>query len=472
MGQEIDHTGFDAGEFARFAARLEAETRLLGQWWSEHRFADDRYVVGFELEAWLLDGGCRPAADNQDFLRRLDDPMVVPELSRFNVELNGCARAPHGDGIRRLEQELERLWQRCLEAARARQETLAMIGILPVIRESDLSVANISPLNRYYALNEQIFRQRGGCPMRIDIEGRDRLHLVHQDVMLEAATTSFQVHFQVPARLAVAHFNAALAVSAAMVAIGANSPYLFEHDLWDETRIPLFEQSVDCGVGDSPPRVTFGPGYLLDSPVEWFRDNLERYPALLPIDTDGDAASMSSLRLHNGTIWRWNRPLVDFDEAGRPHLRIEHRPLPAGPTIADMFANLAFFVGLDHALATDYPDLPARLPFESARRNFYAAARSGLAAPVAWLDGTSGELGTLIRNELLPRARRGLDLLGVDAQDARRYLGIVQQRASAGRRGSDWQRAFVAAHSCDFHELTTGYLARQLSGVPVHRWTV
>jgi hypothetical protein len=281
---------------------------------------------------------------------------------------------------------------------------------------------------------------------------------------------------QVAARDAVAFFNAALALSAPMVAVAANSPLLFGKTLWAETRIPLFEQGVALAGGArandwSHPRVTFGSDYVRDSLLELFAENLALYPPLLPVDLSAEpAARLPHLRLHNGTIWRWNRPLLGFEPDGTLHLRIEHRVMPAGPSIPDTIANAALYYGLVCELARMTPPVGAALDFIDCRANFYAAARDGLRAEVRWLNGRRLPLQQLLLEALLPLARRGLRALEIDAADATEYLDLIAARAERGRTGADWQRCFLARHGPDLNELTLAYLERQRSGKPVHEW--
>ena len=474
MGQEIGRVRFEPEDFQRFSSRLAEETELLAAWLRDSRFDQTGYVGGFELEAWLLDHNFFPLPDNEAYLRRLANPLVVPELSRFNVELNGTPQPLAGRALSQLQEELVGTWRHCLQVAHELEAQLIMIGILPTIREQDLTLANISPLNRYYALNEQVLKLRGGRPLQLDIRGRDHLRLTHQDVMLEAATTSFQVHLQAPADEAARYFNAAQILSAPMVALAANSPFLFEQQLWEETRIPLFEQAVDVGTDAHPERrrVTFGSGYLQDSPIECYRENLQRYPVLLPIRFEAPPEELRHLRLHNGTIWRWNRMLIGFDAAARPHLRIEHRVLPAGPTIVDMIANAAVYLGSSRVLAALRVPPESDLPFLQARENFYRAARDGLNAHVVWLDGREVGVRTLLLDEILPMARQGLRLLGLDAEDISRYLDIAETRMRCETNGAAWQRAHIDTHGRDFFRLTADYLEHQRSAMPVHQWSV
>lgn len=472
MGQEISSTSFSDSDFAEFRRRLSDETRQLHSLLGADDASDGGYVLGFELEAWLVDHNYFPVPHNEEYLRRLGNPLVVPELSRFNVELNATPRVATGDAISRMHAELAGTWQDCQRVCHDMGDALVLIGILPTIRNADLCLANISPLNRYHALNDQVLRRRHGRPLRVSIKGRDALSLLHSDVMLEAATTSFQVHLQTPLAKVARHYNASLIVAGPVLASGTNSPYLFGQDLWDETRVPLFEQAVDIGGDtlDTPlHRVTFGSGYLGDRVAGYFDENLSDFEPLLPILFE-DSTRLQHLRLHNGTIWRWNRLLIGFSDTGRLQVRIEHRPLPAGPSLIDMMANAALYLGATHFLA-ELPDPPERdLSFESARTNFYAAARSGLDAEVEWLGGQRIDVRSLLLDELLPMARRGLGALGIAVDECETYLSVISDRVRSGRNGAAWQREFVARHGSDLSRLTAAYLENQRSGAPVHEW--
>lgn len=476
MGQEVEHTRFDGHDFARFQERVRAETELLHALLEQRGLSAHVPVAGLELEAWLIDRQGRPAPRNDEFIERLGSPDVVTELGRFNIELNVPPRPVAGDGLGRLAADLEQTWRRCNEVAAAMGLGVVAIGILPTIADSDLTMANLSNRARYRALNQQVLRQRHGRPIRLDIAapGGEALHAEHRDVMLEAAATSFQVHLQVPADEIVRTYNAALIASGPLVAATGNSPLLFGRPLWQETRIPLFEQALNIGAredGAHAPlgRVGFGSGYAGYSMLECFRENIERFEPLLPVEIDEPAERLAHLRLHNGTIWRWNRPLVGFDAEGRTHLRVEHRPLAAGPTTIDMMANLAFAIGLVSALAAA-PDAPeAQLPFAAARRNFYEAARLGLDARLQWLDGR-----TIAAAELLPalatRARAGLDALDVAPALAGAWMDLIDERLAARATGARWQLAQLARRGGDLAAMTLDYAARQADGAPLHRW--
>ncbi len=469
MGQEIPSSRFGLADFEHFGQLLEQETRLLERWFAEDRFSRAPWTGGFELEAWLVDDQARPLPVNEPFLARLGDPLVVPELARFNIEINNPPRPLTGDALRVMQAGLDATWARCRAVAAEFDARLLIIGIPPSLQEQDLGLARMSDSARYRALNEQVLLLRGGEPLRLEIEGNERLQAEHGDVMLESATTSFQIHLQVPPAEAVRAYNTALLISGPMVAATSNAPFLFGHQLWEETRIPVFEQAVASAPG-APPRVTFTRDYARHSLLECFRENLHDYPVLLPIDLGEPPERLAHLRLHNGTIWRWNRPLLGFDADGTPHLRIEHRVVPSGPTLTDCIANAALFFGLVRAFCQAGEDPQSLLPFAVARENFYAAARFGLQAGFVWFGGITVGAEELLLGSLLPRAHQGLESLGISAPDREYFLGIIEQRLRGGRTGSTWQRQWVQAHGNDPVALTRAYLQQQDRGRPVHQW--
>lgn len=474
MGQEINQTQFDDQVFSEYRCRLSREIALLEEQLSHGIFSAIGEIGGYELESWLVDHNYFPSPINQAFLTRLNNPLVVHELSRFNVELNGAPMPLKGNALSAMAFELNQNWQECQEVAHQMDSVLMMIGILPTVRQSDLCLANMSELKRYRALNEQVFKRRCGRPLRICIHGREHLDIVHPDVMLEAATTSFQVHLQSAERDAMRYFNASIIAAGPLVAASGNSPLLFDTDLWDETRIPLFEQSVEIGDQPQPEnrRVSFGCGYVRDSLFECFAENIAHHDVLLPILIDSPPQQFAHLRLHNGTIWRWIRPLIGFNPDGTPHFRIEQRVLPAGPTIADMISNAALFFGLTRYLATLREPPEALFGFAQARDNFYAAARNGLQAKLTWLDNSTIEARVLLLEEILPMARQGLETLGIGKTDIDRNLGILESRIKSGQTGSAWQRAYCEKYRADSLHLVAAYLEQQRSGSPVHEWAL
>jgi hypothetical protein len=470
MGQEIAGSHFTDQDFKEFSSRLRDETRILAEWLENDAFEVSEPTGGFELEAWLVGPNMEPTPKVESLLEGLDDPLVVAELATFNAEINGTPIALTGNSLSTLAAELEETIRRCDGFARTLGGRLLTIGILPTVRPDHLSLSAMTPRKRYRALNDQIFALRHGRPLTLRIEGRDRLELEWHDVMLEAAATSFQIHLKVTPSESTRIYNASKIISGPMVAISANSPYLFGRDLWDETRVPLFEQAVSVGGLILQERVNFGFRYAGHSIMETFRANLDRYPVLLPQLMAEPDQPLAHLRLHNGTIWRWNRPLLGFDEAQRPHLRIEHRVVPAGPTVPDMIANAALYLGAVRDLAGQDEPPESLVPFLQTRAAFYTCARDGMDAEIQWLDGNTLPVTRIIREDLLPRARRGLMSMGIDSNEIDHWLGIISGRLETGRTGARWQRAWVKRHGFDMAGLTAAYLGHQQTGQPVHEW--
>ena len=476
MGEEILYSRFSQSDCQQFVSRLKEETVLVKSWFDNCMFSSSALMAGYELEAWLIDHQGNPAAINEVFLARADNKLLSPELAKFNVELNVEPEKLSKHVLSIFEQKLDELWQQCSITAQSLDSHILGVGILPTLSDSDLTLSNISLMERYKALNEQILRQRDGVEIELNINGEEHLQVSHKDVMLEAAATSLQIHVQIPQDVAARYYNASVLLSAPMVAIAANSPCLFGKRLWQETRIPVFEQAVPTGgyggAASGPVRrVSFGSGYVRDSMFECFEENLEHYPVLLPVHYSEDINEVKHLRLHNGTIWRWNRPLIGFNVNMKPHLRIEHRVCASAPTTLDNIANIAFYYGLVHYYATiDEP--PERvMAFADARDNFYRSAQLGLKHKTRWFDNKIDSLQNIILNRLINEAEEGLNKLGIDQHDIRRYLSIIEQRVKNNRTGSQWQLGFLDAHQNNRTLLTLTYLRNQKSGRPVHEWS-
>ena len=468
MGDEIPRRHFNAEDFSVFRFRLDEETKLLAEQFASSRFSERGDIAGFELEAWLVDRQGEPLPRNHEFLERLDNPLVVPELASFNVELNGSPTALAGSTFSRLEDELSATWGACQATAKEMDCHLVTVGILPTIREALLNSDHMSKMVRYQALNDRTMALRDGKPLHLQIEGGEGLDMLHPDVMLEAAATSFQIHLQCKPENAVRDFNASMVASAPMVAVSANSPTLFGRALWDETRIPLFEQAVDVGA-HYPKRVGFGNGFADESMLEVFLENQQQHPILLPYVSDSSPNEFSHVRFHNGTIWRWNRPLIGFDHDGQVHLRIEHRVVPAGPTTKDCVANAAFFFGLVRGFGLEGEPPEARMTFETARDNFYNAARYGLGARIGWNGGEVG-IRELLLEEMLPMARRGLSHYTIPDSEIDEYLDIIEARVESTQNGAAWQKRWVTRNGMRANELVLDYARMQESGEPVHTW--
>ncbi|MGK7912098.1 MAG: glutamate-cysteine ligase family protein [Synechococcus sp.] len=484
MGQEISTDRFCEADFARFRQHLQLETDRLAQWFdrSEPSFPESSELVGgFELEACLIDRDFQPAAINQSYLSCLNSGLVVEELASFNVEINTIPRLLTANCLSRMRADLEQTWERCTTAAEQLEAHLLSIGILPTLRPDHLSLANMSDRARYRALNHRLIHQRRDRRIHINISNPSRttsgnFSFDSPNIMIEAAATSFQIHLQVPPSAALRYCNASTILAAPMVAVSANSPYLFGRNLWCETRIPLFEQimtidnPVDSALEHPLSRVSLGQGYLKESMLECFLENLKHYSILLPETLETGNDRFNHLRLHNGTIWRWNRPLIGFNSDGSPHLRIEHRVVPAVTSVADAIATAAFYFGLVHSLATQATPPESHLSFDQAQTNFYAAAQQGLDAPCVWIDGRTRSIQELSLKILMPLARHGLSTLQLDPADIDRDLGIMQERITTGQTGAEWQQTFVRGRSADMRSLVAAYLDNQMSGLPVHQW--
>jgi gamma-glutamyl:cysteine ligase YbdK (ATP-grasp superfamily) len=452
--------------------------------------------MGLEFELNLVGSDGTPKMLNAQVLERIASRDFQTELAMFNLEVN---IAPHRLGGRVFDRLAEELRTSLAYADRKAGEvdaSIAMIGILPTLDRDDLVSSNLSDVDRYTLLNDQIVAARGE-DFALDIEGVERLSCTSKSIVPEAACTSVQLHLQVtPGRFADV-WNAAQAACAAQIAVGANSPFLFGRELWRESRPPLFQQSTDTRPPELQaqgvrPRTWFGERWI-SSAYDLFEENLRYFPALLPICDDedplealdaGGVPRLAELVLHNGTVYRWNRPVYDIAD-GVPHLRVENRVLPAGPTVTDVIANAVFYYGLVRALAEESRPVWTRLPFEAAAANFDAACRYGIDARFRWprrgrYSGTvEVDAVTLVRDELLPLAEAGLDAWGVEAVDRDRYLGVIEERCRNRTNGAQWQAA-------TFHRGVESGLTRDEAlaatarrycelmwlGEPVHTWPV
>jgi len=475
MGQEITASHFSKHDLKVFLARLKKETAELEYWFSSNKFSEHEPVAGYEMEAWLVDQQGEPAPCNEAFLKSVDNKLYTAELAQFNIELNAEPENIRSNFLSKFEKDFQQHWLNCQNVAETLGCRVLSTGILQTLTNDHLNMNNVSNLQRYKVLNEQVLKQRKGRALQLKINGHQSLKSTHHNVMLEAAATSLQIHLQAPQHLAHHYYNASILISAPMVAISSNSPYMFTKDLWHETRIPVFEQSVDVGgyngASQGPVhRVSFGTDYARQSLMECFTENLQHFPVLLPMCFSEDESLMQHLSLHNGTIWRWNRPLIGFDNDGRPHLRIEHRVIPSGPSVVDNIANMAFYFGLVQYYATQDIKPNEMLEFSQARDNFYTSAQHGLDNKVVWPGCERSDMRHLILDKLIDHAHTGLESLNLDSADIEYYLNIIQSRAEQKQTGSYWQREFVARHGNDMKKLLETYYQNQQTGEPVHCW--
>jgi len=469
MGQEILHEHFTSSDFKHFITNLETETNLLNKMFNAGEFSSPSRspVGGFEIEGCLINSDYLPAPINKAFLEEFNNPLATSELAKFNIELNNPPHPLNGKAFTWFETDMLKVFKDADKVANKMDSRVLLTGILPTLEQSDLSLKNMTDMKRYHALNKVVLDARHGKPLRMDISGSDHLAFTHNSVMMESATTSFQIHMQAPWQDAHHYYNASIIASAPLMAIAANSPFLFGKQLWHETRIPVFERAIVTS--DKQQRVSFGSGFAKHSILECFNENLESFPALLPMIFEHKPEKFKHLSLHNGVIWRWNRPLIGFDNDATPHVRIEHRILPAGPTMTDMIANAAFFYGLTQSLVKQLQKSDL-MSFQQAKDNFYRTAKFGLESEIQW-DNKTVQPKALILDSLLPLAEQGLLDLGIDSGDIKHYLDIIAERTECGQTGAEWQIQHQKLKQCTMKTLTKDYLHQQHLGLPVHTWT-
>jgi CBS domain-containing protein len=446
--------------------------------------------IGAEQEMFLVDRGWRPAPVALEVLDAVDDAHFVTEVGAFNLELNLDPQGFAGACLSAMETQLVELLGALRAVAEPRGIEPVLVGILPTIRKTDLGLANMVDNPRYHALNAAISNLRGH-DVDLFIKGMDELRIRHDSVMVEACNASFQVHLQCDPDTFANQYNIAQVLAGPVLAACTNSPLLFGLRLWAETRIAVFQQAVDTRrlshhLRAGEPRVTFGDRWIRDSIIDLYRDDITRYQPLLPsIDNEdpfatlaaGAVPGLGALRLHTGTVWRWNRGCYGISD-GVPHLRIENRVLPSGPTPVDEIANAALWLGAMVAMAEAHPDITRVTEFEHARWNFVAAARDGLTAPVVWLGGEELLASQLALEHLLPMAHDGLRAAGVDDADREHYLGVVERRLRSGNTGSRWMVHSLAAMrdrgtpGQQMNGLAAAMVARQKVGQPVADWSL
>ena len=472
----------------RFIHRLLQDVEVLDRMLAEGHFKADVRRIGVEQELFLIDGDGHAASCAPAVLARSTDPSLVAEIGRFNLEINLAPLPFAGDSLSRVETRLGERLGYARRLAREAGADVVLFGILPTVRRSDLMLEHMMPHPRYHRLFEQEEALRTDTAT-IRIDGQDELYMRHDVAILEAATASFQVHLQVVPGEFARYYNAAQVAAAPVLAAAANAPLLFGRRLWHETRIAAFQHAVDTRAGtpnlrEVAPRVRFGGDWLRGPVTDLFKEDIARFRVTLPADhlEDAEAAleagrppKLEALQLHNSTVYRWNRACYGITD-GKPHLRIENRILPAGPSVVDEVANAALWLGLVNGLARHHPDVDRQLDFDDVKRNFLAAARLGLDAELVWLGGASYPAGSLLRGALIPLAGEGLRAAGIDEADRRRYLDLIEARVTSGRNGARWQLdAFdhdkaTLRRSVRLSRLVKAAQEHQEKGTPVHAW--
>ena len=492
MGEHQIDPDLDPGRLQAFTKALLADLYALEFMLDNNLLETNANRIGAEQELFLIDGDLRASPVAVEVLKEANDPRLTTEIARFNLEANLTPRLLEGRCFHLLEEELKQVLTNARRAANSVGSDILLAGILPTLEKRDLILENITPAARYFKLNDIITKLRGG-PFSIHIKGIDELHLTHENIMMESCNTSFQVHVQVNAGDFANQYNVAQLITAPVLAAAVNSPVLFGKRLWQETRLALFQHSTDSRsptqqVRSYPTRVSFGHRWLQRSVIELFHDQIARFRVIMISQPDenparvlsrGELPQLSALRLHNGTIWPWNRACYGITN-GKAHIRIENRALPSGPTTTDEVANAAFFAGLMNSVAEAYGEVSRLMSFDEATGNFYRAARHGLNAQFNWVDGLSHSASSLILKTLLPLARQGLKKCGVDSNDIQYYLGVIEERVRCGQTGAQWivksLKALGGSNEAPGPKnarnriLTSTMLARQKLGDPGHLW--
>jgi len=472
-----------------FMAALLDDVRALEYMLAHGMFESDVRRIGAEQEMFLIDDSWRPARGVLSVLERLrGDTHFTTELGQFQLEANCDPQLLTGDGIGHMHDQLDQLVERARRAAGEVGLGVVLMGILPTMQKGDLGLDAMVPSARYVQLNKIVTAMRGG-KFEVAIKGLDELVLDHDSVMIEACNSSFQVHLQVAPGEFARMYNLAQLLAAPLMAVSANSPIVFNRRLWAETRIALFRQAVDTRRHKSvhreiEARVSFGTRWVRSSIVEIFKEDIARFRALVGTELDevpmavlerGGIPQLKALRLHNGTIYRWNRPCFGVTD-GKPHLRIENRLMPAGPSTLDEIANAAFWSGMMVELGARELDFTHRIDFDQAGANFYTAAREGIGSHFTWLDGEDVTARELVLERLLPVAEAGLHRQQVNPAHIKKYLGVVEERARTARTGARWQLASWNSlrDRATLSERATAVVAatvqRQLTGRPVSEW--
>ncbi len=474
----------------KFTKCLLRDIQALERMLEKNMFTETAPKIGAEQEMCLVDKHFKPAPLAMELLEAIDDPDFTTELAKFNLEVNLPPLDFKGKCFSTLHKSINKKLDSIQKLASRYDAKYVTTGILPSLRKFDLDLDNLTPLKRYTALIKALGRLRGDV-YELKIKGIDELNLQHDSAMLEACNTSFQVHLQVTPENFVEKYNAAQVLSAPILAIAANSPMLFGKRLWAETRIALFQQSLDTRLinehlRDRSPRVMFGNRWVEKSVLEIYREDITRFRIMLMTDVkedclqqldDGVIPELRALNIHNSTVYRWNRPCIGMSDDGKPHLRIENRILPSGPTVIDEVANAAFWLGMMNVFDDHYPGVRKLMDFDTAKFNFLTTAFNGLESEIKWFDGKKASVREIIKNELLPIAREGLEKNKVNSDDIDTYLGVIEERNKKKQNGTTWiLNSFETLVKEDLGReeipvaITSAMIKHSHDDIPVHKW--
>lgn len=478
-------------ELNEFTKCLLNDVHALERMLEEDWFERDIIHIGAEQELCLVDKHLKPAPKAMEVLSRIEDDSFVTELAKFNLETNLKPQPLGKNCFTNLHQEIDDRLTQLDDICQSLDIDYVLTGILPTIRKFDLEMSNMTPLQRYQALLQAIANMKGKNH-ELRIVGLDELHLRQTTAMLEACNTSFQVHLQIKPEEFVKMYNIAQVLAAPALAISVNSPLLFGKRLWAETRIALFQQSIDTRITsdhlrDKSPRVTFGQDWLKESISEIYKDDIVRFRVMLQTDCPEDnnglldqgiTPKLRALMIHNSTVYRWNRACYGISPNGKPHLRIENRIFPSGPSVIDEVANAAFWIGMMKGMDAEYTDIRDFMEFDHAKDNFFSAARDGLNTSFHWINGKKISVNRLISEELLPLARHGLELNNVSKTEIDKYMDVIAERNEHRKTGTQW---LINSHLGLLKKvakeeigpaLTSAMMKNQKTKKPIHEWSL
>lgn len=486
MGEQKVNRSFEEDRKSAFIKHLLEDVEAL-----EYMLANDMIEkgitrIGAEQEFCLVSKDWRPANNNIEVLAQINDRHFTTELAKYNLEINLDPLELKKDSFSKMETQLSSLLDKASMVAGNNDVRILLTGILPTVSKTHLDIDYITPFDRYYALNEMLMGLRGSH-FQLHLHGVDELSISHDSVLFEACNTSFQAHLQIDPNDFISSYNWSQAISGPIMGVCCNSPILLGRELWSETRIALFRQSIDTrnvsqALKDQLPRVSFGTNWAEGTVADIYKENISKYKIILSSEMkeesleilkEGKIPSLKALNLHCGTIYPWNRACYGVG-GGKPHLRIENRYLPAGPSVIDEMANFAFWVGVMVGRPHKYDNMPAAMDFREAKANFVKAARYGRDAIMRW-DGYDYSVKKLIKKVLLPIAYNGLKTAGVDQEDTQRLLSVIDQR-TRGNTGSKWIVSNYRRLNSQLKKdkslrlITKSMYNNQRLGLPVHQW--
>lgn len=448
---------------------------------------------GAELEMVLIDKDTlKPKNIAVDVLNKMKkDKWLETELAQFNLEINLTPREMKGSQFSKMEKEITERLGKLQKVLNRFDAAYILTGILPTIQKFHLNHENLTPRKRYFALLDAIKDLNLGKDFELKIFGIDELFVKHDSPLLEAANTSFQIHLQCDADEYVKMYNIAQTLAGASIALAANSPIVFGKRLWHESRIAMFEQALDTRnthehMREQSTRVSFGKEWLNDSILDIYREDISRFKVLLSSISENDSwadiqqgkvPKLDSLLVHNSTVYRWNRPQFGISDNGKPHLRIENRVMPAGPTVIDQVSNAVFWLGAMKGMADQYGDIRKQIEFSALRDNFGRAARLGIESDCTWLKGKKMHVAELLRKELIPLAIHGLKLCKISSRDIDKYMGVIKERVRKKTNGACWMLDSYSnllknkvSKDETLSVLTQSIMKNQKTNTPISRW--